>query len=65
MSDARERTLALGHSDPDLAESVWNEVNARRLKPHPGGQRAILDSSARFRTLAAGRRWGKTKVAAP
>lgn len=64
MSNALERTRALGHTDPDLAESVFKEIEARRLKAHPGGQRAILNSHARFRTLAAGRRWGKTKVAA-
>jgi hypothetical protein len=64
MSDASARARALGHDDPDLAESVFNEIEARRLKAHPGGQRAILNSKARFRTLAAGRRWGKTKVAA-
>lgn len=64
MSTAAERARALGHTDPDLAESVFKEIEARRLKAHAGGQRAILNSDARFRTLAAGRRWGKTKVAA-
>ncbi|MER3461677.1 MAG: hypothetical protein C4342_01190, partial [Armatimonadota bacterium] len=31
--------------------------------PHPG-QRAYLDSQARFRVLACGRRWGKTDASA-
>lgn len=36
-------------------EANWN--------PHPGQQK-VLDSDARFRIVACGRRWGKTKLAA-
>jgi hypothetical protein len=63
MSDAGSRALELARNDPELAESVWHEVKARRLDPHDG-QKEILASSARFRTLAAGRRFGKSMIAA-
>lgn len=32
--------------------------------PHEGGQREVLESDARFRIVACGRRWGKTALAA-
>ena len=35
---------------------------AVRLPPLHPGQRAVRDSPARFRCLAAGRRWGKTRL---
>jgi len=38
-----------------LVEMLWN--------PHPG-QRAIMDLDVRFRVVAAGRRWGKSEMAA-
>ena len=38
-----------------LLESLW--------EPHPG-QQAIMASSARFRIVACGRRWGKSEMAA-
>lgn len=33
-------------------------------RPHSGGQAEILESDARFRIIACGRRWGKTTLAA-
>ena len=35
----------------------------RKWEPHPG-QRAVMESSARFRVVTCGRRWGKTEMAA-
>lgn len=39
-----------------------NEVVIKLPKPHTG-QKQVLDSSARFKVLLCGRRWGKTLVA--
>lgn len=60
----RQRAEALGRDNPDALARARAELRDRLLIPHPGGQEDILRSEARFRTLAAGRRWGKTKVAA-
>jgi len=60
----RARAEALGRDNPEALSRARHELASRLLIPHPGGQQVILDSQARFRTLAAGRRWGKTKVAA-
>lgn len=60
----RSRAEALGRDNPDALARARNELRDRLLIPHAGGQEDILRSEARFRTLAAGRRWGKTKVAA-
>jgi hypothetical protein len=38
-----------------MLKSLW--------RPHPG-QRAVMDSPARFRIVAAGRRWGKSSMCA-
>lgn len=63
--EAREARLrALAKEDPEAFRSAARRFAARQFRPHPGGQEDILRSEARFRTLAAGRRWGKTKVAA-
>lgn len=64
MQNERQRSEALGRDNPEALARARKELASRLLIPHPGGQQAILDSTARFRTLAAGRRWGKTKVAA-
>jgi hypothetical protein len=64
MPNERERAEALARDNPEALERARNELRNRLLIPHSGGQEAILNSSDRFRTLAAGRRWGKTKVAA-
>jgi len=54
----------LQKNDPVAFAAAVERYRARAFRPHRGGQRLILDSGSRFRTLAAGRRWGKTKVAA-
>jgi len=64
MANERARAEALAHDNPEALERARNELRKRLLIPHSGGQEDILNSEARFRTLAAGRRWGKTKVAA-
>lgn len=38
------------------------EINIRLRKPH-SGQKHVIDSTARFKVLLAGRRWGKSLVA--
>lgn len=60
----RSRAEALARDNPEALARARKELSSRLLIPHPGGQEDILNSQARFRTLAAGRRWGKTKVAA-
>lgn len=63
-NDPRARAEALARDNPEALARARKELASRLLIPHAGGQQQILDSTARFRTLAAGRRWGKTKVAA-
>lgn len=60
----RERLEELARNNPEAFQAAVNEVGKRLFTPHPGGQQLVLDSEARFRALAAGRRWGKTKVGA-
>lgn len=65
-TDARrrqERMRELAKNDPAAFLAARERLRRGYFRPHPGGQKLILDSEARFRTLAAGRRWGKTKVA--
>jgi phage FluMu gp28-like protein len=53
------------HTSKSLAEAALARVLARRVEMpayHPGQQR-VIDSDARFKVLACGRRWGKTIVA--
>lgn len=63
-NDSRARAEALARDNPEALARARRELASRLLIPHSGGQEDILHSEARFRTLAAGRRWGKTKVAA-
>lgn len=60
----RERLEELARTDPEAFEMAMLEYAKVAFVPHTGGQRDILACTARFRTLAAGRRWGKTKLAA-
>lgn len=61
---ARRRLEETYKNDPAAFIAARERLRRARFKPHPGGQLNILNSDARFRTLAAGRRWGKTMVAA-
>lgn len=63
MSD-RAALERLAREDPAAFQKAVREVGKRAFVPHPGGQRTVLTNHSRFRTLAAGRRWGKTKLAA-
>lgn len=61
--EQRELEKLAGDS-PELLEEALRELGKRVFVPHEGGQLPVMQSSARFRVLAAGRRWGKTKLAA-
>lgn len=47
----------------DLTTSAMSSLQSHVLVPHTG-QRPVLESKARFKVISAGRRFGKTKVAA-
>lgn len=64
MKNDREALERLAAEDPEAFKKAVREVGSRAFVPHPGGQRTVLTNESRFRTLAAGRRWGKTKLAA-
>ena len=64
MASAANDYERLAQVDPEAAESVRERVQQFVFRPHEGGQRLVLKSPARFRVVRAGRRWGKTKVAA-
>jgi hypothetical protein len=49
---------------PDEAARAAQEVAKRLFKPHGGGQLEVMHAQERFRTICAGRRWGKTKLGA-
>lgn len=55
---------ALRESDPGAAALVLEELRKNVFVPHEGGQAEVMESLARFRVLRAGRRWGKTQLAA-
>jgi hypothetical protein len=55
MSESREDPSADVDRQQQILKSLW--------RPHPG-QRAILEADARFRVVSAGRRWGKSEMAA-
>ena len=59
-----DRLGGLAAADPGAAGDVVEEVRKRAFRPHSGGQLDIMRSPARFRIVRAGRRWGKTEVAA-
>lgn len=55
---------ALAASDPQAASRLLQQLRGRLFVPHTGGQEGVVASQARFGILRAGRRWGKTEVAA-
>lgn len=59
-----DRFEALVKTDPARAQQILQSVKRTIFVPHTGGQRQIMESRARFRVVRAGRRFGKTKVAA-
>lgn len=58
------RLRALAESDPERFRALMQEVQRSALVPHNGGQADVINSTARFKVLDAGRRWGKTKIGA-
>ena len=50
-------------TDPEVAADAVNQLKNHILVPHPG-QIPVINSEARFKCVAAGRRFGKTKIAA-
>jgi phage FluMu gp28-like protein len=59
-----DRLQGLIQADPAAAGAILEEVARRAFRPHSGGQLDVMRSKARFRIVRAGRRWGKTEVAA-
>lgn len=59
-----EQFEALAKVDPAQAARVLQQISGKVWVPHGGGQQEVLSSQARFRILRAGRRWGKTELAA-
>lgn len=57
------RLAALEQADPAEASRVLRAVKKKLWVPHEH-QQAVIQSKARFRLLRAGRRWGKTELAA-
>lgn len=55
---------ALLEVQPGEADHVLSQLRSAVFVPHDGGQLDVMESKARFRVLRAGRRWGKTELAA-
>lgn len=55
---------ALAAHSPAAANKLLEELKGKVVIPHAGGQQQVVESAARFIVLRAGRRWGKTKLAA-
>lgn len=59
-----EQWAALAAADPVAAQRVLQSVMKSLIVPHAGGQDEIALDQSRFKVIRAGRRWGKTKLAA-
>lgn len=59
-----DRLEEVARANPAEAARAAQEVSKRMFVPHAGGQLDVMRSAARFRTIDAGRRWGKTKLGA-
>jgi hypothetical protein len=64
MASPHEALEALRVTDPAKYRRIVEQQKRFAFVPHSPGQRAVLDSQARFIVVRAGRRYGKTKVAA-
>ena len=64
MTTPTERLALLAEADPAAATEVVRALGKSVFVPHSGGQSDVAASDARFRVLRAGRRWGKTQLAA-
>ena len=63
MSDAMSRLRALAESEPAEFRRLMEMAREKTVIPHEG-QQVVLDSTARFKVMNCGRRWGKTVLAA-
>lgn len=61
---SHDRLEDAARARPSDARRAAEEVAKRLFQPHKGGQLEVMRSDARFRTICAGRRWGKTKLGA-
>lgn len=59
-----EAFQSLTEANRGEAARVAREVSKKLFVAHKGGQRTVMASDSRFRVLRAGRRWGKTQLAA-
>jgi hypothetical protein len=64
MTKTPEQWSALAAADPAAAQKVLRDVMKTLMVPHAGGQEEVAASTSRFKVIRAGRRWGKTKLAA-
>lgn len=58
-----DRFIALASADPEGARRLLESLTRKKFTPHPG-QQPVMDCTQRFMTMCAGRRFGKTKIAA-
>ncbi len=61
---APNKLRELAAERPQQLAADIDKLRGKMFVPHNGGQVEVLRSDARFKVLAAGRRWGKTKMAA-
>jgi hypothetical protein len=64
LSRPNDALEALRVTNPAKYERIVAEQKKYAFTPHSEGQRAVLDDEHRFIVVRAGRRYGKTKVAA-
>lgn len=62
-NDRHDRLLALLEGDPQGARKLLEGLVSKKFIPHEG-QRPVMDCQKRFMLMCAGRRFGKTKIAA-
>src|SRR5206468_1923568 len=58
-----DRFKAMLAADPEGAKKIIESVLSKKFMPHDG-QKPVMESNARFKVMCAGRRFGKTKIAA-
>jgi hypothetical protein len=63
-TNPREALEALKFSDPAKYQEIVKRQKRFAFKPHSAGQAAVANDETRFISVRAGRRYGKTKVAA-
>lgn len=54
-----DRLQALLEANPQEALRLLQRLKKKQMVPHSGGQQEVYNSTARFKVLNAGRRWGK------